>query len=176
MEIDGLCPTEHKYIRTFVESMSTLRSTPGDIVGIDIAGDVVNESLTQLKEQRKQMVSLEANLVLLTEQLVENISVSKTAINTSINYIEEQLKKYPSLKKTKPDLEIKRNQLQRTNPNMFLASVTFLKLQNELYRKPTLETMIEKLKDSIPESMVRKNYNLTKVSAYIDINREILID
>jgi len=174
--MDGLCSTEHEYIKTFVESMSNLRTTPGDIVGIDIAGDIVNESLTQLKEQRQKMIELELSLTSFTEQFVANISIGKNELNTSINYIEEQLKKYPSLKKTKPDLEIKRSQLQRANPNMFLASRTFLKLQDDLCRRPTLETMIEKLKDSIPESMVRKNYNLTKVSAYIDINREILID
>jgi len=176
--MDNLSQSEKNVLDSFVHQMTELRSTmsPNETVSVGIAGDIVNEVLSQLKNQRRRVIELEQIVESNYKNVQQLLSTSKTDIDNSVAYVEAQMTKFPNLKSIKPDLEIKRIQLSRRHSNMFKAAMVYINIQNETVQRPSLETMIENLRDTIPESMIRKNYNLTKINAFIDKYRDILIE
>jgi len=162
---------EEKLLKSFAEQVRSLQDS--DPVGINIAADVVNVCITKLQEQRTELDKLQATYGEHIRVFELSALTNRRNLDTAIEYIESRLQAYPDLKKSNPNVQIQLSQIKRENPQMYKATLAFKECQDESGRKPTLEALISKLEGQIPESMVRKSYNLTKVSRYLDKYKHI---
>ena len=167
---DILSP-EEKLLKTFAEQVRSLRDS--DPVGINIAADVVNVCITKLQEQRTELDRLYSNYQEHIRMFELSAQTNRRNLDTAIEYIESRLLAYPDLKQSNPNFKIQMSQIKRENPQMFKAAQAYKDCQIVSGGKPTLESLIAKLNGEIPESMVRKSYNLTKVSKYLDKHKHV---
>jgi hypothetical protein len=169
-KIELLSP-EEILLKNFAQQVRSLQDS--DPVGINIAADVVNVCITKLQEQRTELDRLQSTYSEHIRAFELSAQTNRQNLDTAIEYIESRLQAYPDLKKSNPNIQIQTSQIKRDNPQMFKAAVAYKECQNASGGKPTLEALISKLEGQIPESMVRKSYNLTKVSKYLDKHKHI---
>jgi len=163
--------SERQLVEDFVTGLRNMRSS--DPMGVNIAADIVNVCLSQLKTQRRvlQDITMSFDEYIISQN--EKLSKELEKIDGNIEYIEERLKSHPELKQSDPNLNIRKSQLRRCNAQMCTAADAYILCTNETNKRPTLEALIEKLSPEIPESMVRKNFNLTKVSRFINQHKDL---
>uniref|UniRef100_A0A6C0KBS0 Uncharacterized protein n=1 Tax=viral metagenome TaxID=1070528 RepID=A0A6C0KBS0_9ZZZZ len=165
---------ERGIFASFMTQMRSLQQVEPSVAATGAAGDIIGVCLGQMRSQRAALLDIEQSLVQFMERTHAKLEAERNTVDANIEYIEARMNAHPEfVRRPQPDLEFRRKQLFRENHTMCIAAEAYIRCVGSYGHKPTLESLIAALKNDIPESMVRKSYNLTKVAKFLNTHAEI---
>lgn len=158
----------------FMTQMRSLQQVEPSVASAGAASDIIGVCLGQMRSQRAALLDIEQSLAQFVESIHAKLEAERNTVDANIEYIEAQMNSHPEfVRRPQPDLEFRKKQLFRENRTMCIAAEAYIRCVGSYGHKPTLESLIAELKNDIPESMVRKSYNLTKVAKFLNTHSEI---
>lgn len=174
MEIDDITDEEARLFSTFVVGMKSLSRNSSDPITVRTACQITRVCMKQMLTQRKTLQNIQSKLDLFARETGVLVRKETEQVDRNVEYMEAQISTHPELmSEPSHDLKFRKMQLCRENEKMCIAAEAYLECARTSGRKPTLGALISLLEGKIPMSMIRKSYNLTKISGFIRENKEL---